>query len=171
MKLKLFFLLVSVIFFGCEKTSNLSILHRIDSSMEEFGNKIFELVRNDKYKTISDLMLELKEYKELLSLSTLNEQDKNRLNNECENTLKRDIELLKLSYDRLKKDVENSGIVWAKAELDYIDFKHTRENKIEKADLILNFKYKGVNYIIEIFNCYYLKDNWFMGNEIRFRTN
>lgn len=138
-------------------------------TMEDFGDKIFQLISKDQYKAVADLMPDLSEHLALLKTSALEEDEKERKMKQLESELKNDIESLKQSYDRFKEEAEKSGIDWTKSKLDFIDFKHERENKIEKADLFLNFKYKGVNYKIEIRGCYKFNDSWLMGNQINFK--
>jgi hypothetical protein len=139
-------------------------------TMDEFSGRVFQLIAKDDYKGISDLMPDLSEYQKLLDNSSLSAEVKEREAKQLEERLKNNIESLKQSYLSFKEQVDRSGIDWTQSTLDFTDFKHTKENNIEKADLTINFKFKGVNYKINITNCYKLKDTWLMGSRISFSS-
>lgn len=136
--------------------------------MESFGERVFQLIATDQYNSIADLMPDLSEYQAIIENSALSQSDKDRFLNMLESKMKNNIESLKRSYTRLREETDQAGIDWEASQLDFIDFRHEKENKVEKADLILNFKYKGVNYKIEVTDCLKYGDTWLMGHQLRF---
>lgn len=140
-------------------------------TIDEFGEQIFKLIQTDNYNSILDLMPDLAEYKWLINSSSLSEEVKENRSEELENELKGNIESLKKTYTQLQEKTESSGIDWTKSQLDFIDYNHTKKDKIESADIFLNFSFKGVNYKIELKDCMKIGDTWLIGNQINWQSS
>ncbi len=154
-------------------TNNIDINNDIPKieTIDKFGEKIFTLIQSDNYTKILDLMPDLKKYETLIKNSALTDGKKETMLHNLESTLKNNIELLKKTYSRVRKQAEEAGIDWTKSKLNYIDYIHTKEDKIENADIFLNFSFKGVNYKIELNDCVKINNIWFIGNKINWRTH
>lgn len=139
-------------------------------SIDEFGEQMFKLIQADNYSKILDLIPDLTEYKSLINSSSLSDKNKERAINGLEKELKGNIESLKRSYTRLQEQTEQSGIDWSKSQLDYIDYNHTKKDRIESADIFLNFSFKGVNYKIELKDCLKIGDTWLIGEQINWKN-
>jgi hypothetical protein len=139
-------------------------------TIDDFGRQIFELIRHDSYNNILDLMPDLSEYTAFIDSSSMPEKTKKDRIEELEEDLKENIESLKQTYSRLKEQTERSGIDWEKTNLDHIDYKHTKKDNIESADIYLNFSFKGVRYEIELKDCVKIGKTWLIGNEINWKS-
>lgn len=140
-------------------------------TIDEFGEQIFKLIQLDDYNSILDLMPDLTEYKFLINESSLPSESKERTINGLENKLKENIQSLKRTYSMLKEKTEESGIDWSKSELDYIDYNHIKKDRIESANIYLNFNFKGVNYKIELRECVKIGNTWLIGNKINWKSS
>jgi hypothetical protein len=139
-------------------------------AIDDFGEHIFKLIKADNYNEILELMPDLIEYKSLINNSSYSDDKKENILNGLETELKSNIESLKNSYSNFKKDKEKSGIDWTNTKLEYIDYNHVKNNKIEKADIFLNFSFKGVNYKIELKKCIKIGGTWLIGNQINWKN-
>jgi len=140
-------------------------------TIDEFGGQIFKLIQADNYNKILDLMPDLIEYKMLVNNSSLSDDKKERTIEGLEKKLKGNIESLKQTYSQLKGQTEKSGIDWSKSKLDYIDYNHKKKDKLESADIYLNFSFKGVNYKIELKGCLKIGDAWLIGDKINWESS
>jgi hypothetical protein len=138
-------------------------------TMEDFSKAVFTLITRDQYPQLAELVPELSEYQQIVNNSSWAMEKKEQKSKELESIARNKIESLKRTYTRFKEETEKAGIDWSKAAFDHIDFEHSKKDNIEKADISINFKYKGVNYRIELKECYKFKDTWLLGEQINFQ--
>lgn len=76
----------------------------------------------------------------------------------------------KMAFTRIRKDGEGKGIVWEKAELDYIQVPVvTVVKEVSQADVFIHFKYDGKAHIIKLKDCMHTPvRGWCLFGEVRF---
>lgn len=140
-------------------------------TLDDFGGAIFKLIQANNYSKILELVPEKEECNKMINNSSLSTSQKERAIERMEDELKNGIESLKSSYDLTREMAEKSGIDWSKCKLEFIDFEHKKEHRMETSNIYLNFSFKGVNYKIKLSNCIKIGETWLLGDRITWQDN
>ncbi|UPT67455.1 MAG: hypothetical protein M0D57_01870 [Sphingobacteriales bacterium JAD_PAG50586_3] len=78
-----------------------------------------------------------------------------------------------LSFNRIIKDGEDKGVVWERAELDYIQYPLVQIIKeVTKAEVTIYFKCDGKPYSVKLKDCMLTsKRGWCLFGEVRFEKS
>lgn len=134
--------------------------------MEAFAKHVFTIIQTDNYDKLVALQPDFEELKEIISNSALSEDEKQRELTRSENQLKQNIASFKKSFEEFKAAIEEQSINIKESSFDYIDFKHLKENKMEKAEIAIHFKFKGADYSFKIKDCVRHSNAWLLGSSI-----
>lgn len=142
-----------------------------DANPKGLGEKALVALKKNDQATFSSYYITPAELKEQLKKST-NKQPFQQADDDelIDDYTDKYAKVGELSFSRIRKDGENKGVVWERAELDYIQYPLiTVVKEVSKADVIINFKCDGKPYTLKLKDCMLTtKRGWCLFGEVRF---
>ncbi len=137
-----------------------------NETVEEFGEKIFNLIKTNNLDSILKFTAKLNDYASTYENSDYLKKNKiDKIKYFTENEYVRTVEL-KESYKETIDYFNENNIDLSESKLNHIDFEYEKKHTVEKAQVYLKFNNNKKNYNIHLKSCYRIKGKWYIGNEI-----
>lgn len=128
-----------------------------DEQISIVSKKIFEAVKKKDYPKLQDVVISKSEMLELISKSNESEESKTSMKADINNNLKISYSQIRTSFLDIIKKAEEDGVVWEQAEYFDNEYQISKKAGIQKLELTIKFKFKGIEY--SFFNSNLLKAN------------
>jgi len=128
---------------------------------EEFGQAIFEAVKNHSEKDFKALYLTEDEFNDIIDRSNLTEEGKNQERGRAIGLDKSMEELAVESFESLERLSNNYSIDWSKANFKKVDVYRAEHMGIHGAHFMdVFFDYNGFEYALHIYDCWETNNGW-----------
>ncbi|MBK9477804.1 MAG: hypothetical protein IPP56_15365 [Bacteroidetes bacterium] len=151
--------LISILFFICIFTSCLPIKN---DTPERLGENVFESIKGNNYEKFKNCFITKVDLLDLLEISTYNTEQKKTYLAESEEKLKKLLSEMNTAFENLKNDGISAGIEWNDALFQNVEYEIKSLHNIKRAEINLNFQYKGLPFSINLGKCYEVKNRWVM---------
>jgi len=128
---------------------------------EEFGQAVFEAVKNHSEKDFKALYLTEDEFSDIIDRSNLTEEGKNQERGRTIGLDKSMEELAVESFESLERLSNNYSIDWSKANFKKVDVYRAEHMGIHGAHFMdVFFDYNGFEYALHIYDCWETNNGW-----------
>ena len=128
---------------------------------EEFGEAVFNALKNHSEKDFRALYLTEDEFSEIIDRSNLSEEAKNQERGRAIGLDKAMEKLAIESFEGLERLTMNYSIDWSKAILKKVDVIRAEHIGIQGAHFMdVYFEYNGFEYALHIYDCWETENGW-----------
>ncbi len=128
---------------------------------EEFGQAVFEAVKNQSEKDFKALYLTEDEFSDIIDRSNLSEEGKNQERGRAIGLDKSMEKLAIETFEGLERLSNNYSIDWSKANYKKVDVYRAEHMGIQGAHFMdVYFDYNGFEYALHIYDCWETENGW-----------
>jgi len=128
---------------------------------EEFGEAVFDALKNHSEKDFRALYLTEDEFSEIIDRSNLSEEAKNQERGRAIGLDKAMEKLAIESFEGLERLTMNYSIDWSKANFKKVDVIRAEHMGIQGAHFMdVYFEYNGFEYALHIYDCWETENGW-----------
>ena len=134
---------------------------------EEFGQAVFEAVKNHSEKDLKALYLTEDEFSDIIDRSNLSEEGKNQERGRAIGLDKSMEKLAIETFEGLERLSNNYSIDWSKANFKKVDVYRAEHMGIQGAHFMdVYFELNGFEYALHIYDCWETENGWKTFKEI-----
>jgi len=150
-----------VLAFALLSTIAFSACSSAPKTPEEFGQAVFNALKNHSEKDFRGLYLTEEEFSEIIDRSNLSDEAKNQERGRSIGLDKAMEKLAIESFEGLERLTMNYSIDWSKANFKRVDVIRAEHMGIQGAHFMdVYFEYNGFEYAIHIYDCWETENGW-----------
>lgn len=130
---------------------------------EGLAQAVLQALREDDYETFSSFVPTTQDIIAMAKERGASDSDVQKyVSAELNENLRNNIKKAKDGWDEVRERGQDAGIIWSDTSYSRVDYKMKQERGIKKADIVVVFTFRGVDYRFELDDCVQTGRGWLM---------